>query len=768
MAKRKTGKKQHFSELRDQIVLPGIMSELPDVQFVAHLNRPPAPVAYRPPTHFPSFVNAKRVTLDAETHDPDLTTKGCGLMRKNAYVVGWAVQIEYDNGDVYKEYYPRAHDYGENCSAGSIDQWLADNLNDPNFHGEIVGANVCNYDGMFLHMAGVRPVNGKWRDIQWAEPLLNDCAPSYSLETLCKQYGLPGKERDYLTPLYGNNWIQHFREIHPAHARDYALADVDRPGRILDLQLPRLAAEKLTSLYELESRLTPFLHYMRKVGVRVDVPAAERFNDELSLMRDNEFDQLSAQVGFPVDYDNYGKRNQLVKIFDTLHIPYPMTEPTKRNPNGLPSFKKDWLDKLTEPAAKELIRARSFEKSRSTFVNGYILDHVIDGLIHCEFNPLRQIDDEEGKRGTASGRFSSTNPNLQNIPARDPFLGPILRAMFLPYVPGAEWWSLDYSQIEYRMLIHFAVLSKCIGADVAQKAYIDNPDMDYHTLTANLMEEPLVKVLLNAIWNGVLPEDWKKQIRKVAKNINFGLAYGMGVDKLSIALGLAYWDEKYKCWKAKPEALAIFAVYHKMNPYVKALNRKASKQAQLIGYIKTYLGRRSHFDTWELDIFGGEKYPAYPLEEAKSIYVGGNAKWTLLKDGRWESNQEMLDKEGSVCFDNYGNVRYKTLKRSLTHKALNRVLQGSAADMMKLAMVRMWEAGIFDEKVTNDIWAHLTVHDELDGSVLPTERGKKALAEVKHIMEICMPLKVPVLASGDCGINWYEALYGASHVESHV
>jgi DNA polymerase I-like protein with 3'-5' exonuclease and polymerase domains len=748
--------------------LPGMLVEQPVVEFVAHLNRPPVPEGYKIPTTFPNFVHAKRVTIDAETHDPELNTKGCGLMRGNAYVVGWAVQIEYSNGEVFKEYYPMRHDYGDNCSAVGVEQWLADNMNDPNFKAEIVGANVCQYDGMFMHMSNVRPINGQWRDIQWSEPLLDENAPSYSLESQCKKYGLPGKEYGDLTALYGPKWIQHFREVHPYHARGYALGDVDRPGRILDMQIPKLKKEKLLDLFHLESRLTPFLHYMRKVGVRVDKQAAENFNDELMIMRDAQFDHLSQQVGFPVSMENYGKRETLVKIFDTLRdqsiaaggdgsaFIYPYTEPTAKNPNGLPSFKKDWLDKIVDPTAKNLLTARSYEKSRSTFVEGYILDYIVNGRLHCEFNPLKQIDDEEGARGTASGRFSSTNPNLQNIPSRDPFLGPILRSMFLPE-EGADWWSLDYSQIEYRLLIHFAYLTKCIGADVARKAYMDNPKMDFHTLTAELMQEPLVKVMLNAIWNGVLPDDWKKQVRKIAKNINFGLAYGMGVDKLAVALGLAYWEPKYKCWKAKPEAKAILDTYHKMNPYVRAINKAATKQAQLVGYIKTYLGRRSRFEMWELDMFGSEKYPAYPLEEAKKMYVSDKANWHKDKRGYWVSDEPILDRDGNTCYDNFGEIRYKTLKRAGTHKALNRVLQGSAADMMKLAMVRMWEAGIFDEKVTNDIWCHLTIHDELDGSVLPTDRGKKALAEVRNIMETCMPLEVPVLTGGELGANWHEA-----------
>jgi DNA polymerase I-like protein with 3'-5' exonuclease and polymerase domains len=557
--------------------------------------------------------------------------------------------------------------------------------------------------------------------------------------------------------MYGEKvWIKNFGDVHPEHARGYVLGDVDRPGRILDMQYKKLEAEKLMPLYDLESRLTPFLHYMRKVGVRVNKTAAENFNDELAIMRDNKFDDLAEQVGFPVSYDNYGKRDTLVKIFDALKIQYPYTAPTAKKPNGQPSFKKEWLDTLTNENVRHLQGARSFEKSRSTFVAGYILDYIVGDRIHCEFNPLRQIDDEEGKRGAASGRFSACNPNLQNIPSRDPFLGPILRTMFIPE-PGAEWWSLDYSQIEYRLLIHFAYLSKCIGADVARNMYLNDPSTDFHVMSAKLMEEPLLKLLTNAIWKGVVPDDWAKQIRKIAKNINFGLAYGMGADKLARSLGLAKWDEKLKMWKATPEAISILNTYHERNPYVKAVNKLATSFAQKNGYIKTILARRSRFDTWEPDVFGEGRMPAYDLEAAKAAYTSGNASWHQDKRGYWISNEELKDGSGNPKYDNFGHVKYMTLKRAGTHKALNRVLQGSAADMMKLAMVRIWEAGIFDEKASNDIWCHLTVHDELDGSVLPTERGKKALAEVKHIMASCMPLKVPVMASGELGANWYEA-----------
>jgi DNA polymerase I-like protein with 3'-5' exonuclease and polymerase domains len=344
--------------------------------------------------------------------------------------------------------------------------------------------------------------------------------------------------------------------------------------------------------------------------------------------------------------------------------------------------------------------------------------------VHCEFHPLRRVDDDFGGgiNGTVSGRFSGTNPNLQNIPARDDGydleIGALCRSMFIAD-EGALWWSQDYSQIEYRFLVHYAVELHCKAAEAAQKEFCENPKADFHELCAKLVwhkdwAEVGRKLLAGEI-DDAKAKKLFKALRGPAKNLNFGLVYGMGVDKLAHSLGMVGPDGK-----PTKECLDLMAAYHAGAPFVKDLTKKCVEESIKNGFITTILGRRGRFNVWEpkFQEKGAKRELPLPEDEAR-------AKW--------------------------GNK----IKLSMTHKALNKRLQGSAADMMKLAMVNIWESGVLDKG--NDITCTLTVHDELNGSFVPSARGKAALAEIKRLMETAMVLHVPVLTSGSTGANWAEA-----------
>jgi len=186
----------------------------------------------------------------------------------------------------------------------------------------------------------------------------------------------------------------------------------------------------------------------------------------------------------------------------------------------------------------------------------------------------------------------------------------------------------------------------------------------------------------------------------------------MGVPKLATTLGLTNPDGS-----PTKKALDIMATYHERAPFIKAMYNMASKAAQSRGYVRTILGRRGHFDLWEPK-FGGLHQPAYPKQQALAAY---------------------------------GN----DIRRAETHKALNKVVQGSSADQLKKAMVDIWEAGLIYEGGPLDL--SITLHDELDGDVDPGAKGQEALAEVKRLMEGAIPLLVPVFADGHTGKNWAEA-----------
>lgn len=676
------------------------------------------PANYKLPTEFPSLRRAKRISLDFESHDESITNGIGPGWRRGAYPVGIGVAIiGKDWRPEFSEYYPLRHRVGPNIEAAKFYEYLANEL--AFFDGEIIGANLL-YEADGLSYQDVFAPFARWRDIQWAEALIDETSFSYKLDSLARKYLKQHKVTDELKMLYGDSYIERMRDCHPGHVRAYGLGDVELPALVLAEQNKILRKEKMDDLYDLECRLMPFLLYMRRLGVRVDLDKSTRFGETLTQKRDAALRDVTRLVGvrgFELTAENFEKPTTLAFVFDRLGIKYPLTA------TGKPSIKNVWLKRLDHPVGELLATANVCEKAKGTFIDGYIDKFAINGRVHCEFHPLRKVDDSTHKKnGAVSGRFSCVHPNLQNIPSRDDELdleiGPECRGMFIAD-EGADWWSQDYSQIEYRFLVHYAVALECAGASLPQKAFIENPDADFHELCAKLIwkdkwNDVQRRLDIGEIVKDVAKKLWKA-IRGPAKNLNFGMVYGMGKDKLAADLG-----ETNPDGTPNENALRIMAEYHAAAPFIKDLNKKLMNRAQEKGYAETILGRRRRFNFWEPKFTerGAPRPKSLPYEQAVAAYG-------------------------------------QKLKRSDTNIALNATLQGSAADLMKKAMVDMWEAGIFD--AGNDITCVLTVHDELNGSVLPTARGKESLRAVKHIMETAMKLHLPVLTSGSTGRTWAEA-----------
>lgn len=642
---------------------------------------PPVPdTGWTAPTEFPRLAGAPVVALDTETRDTELTTKGPGFRRdgdEGAHIVG----IACGTPDGGRWYFPMRHTIApeQNLDPGHVLAWARDNLCTP---GQTkVGANLM-YDVDALWSEGV-PVTGPFIDVQFAEALLDENRFSYSLENLLRDYFGSGKVkdelRDWVERAYGedDNYRANIWRAPPCLVGPYAEGDVDGPLRLWAEQEKKLAAEDLTELFQLETGLVEPLVHMRQRGVKIDLEYAKRLDDELTSAIALLDTQITAVAGRPISTTAAG---DLVRLFDAAGVAYP------RTPTGKPSFAKEFLERCGHPVALLVVERRKLAKYRDTFVRGYVLDLNVNGRLHALFHPLK--GDENG---TVSGRFSSSLPNLQNIPARDPVWGPKLRALFIPE-DGQLWGRHDWSQIEYRFLAHYA---RGPSGAVVRRQYQEDPNTDFHEMTLDMVAPA-------ADWDISTPE-LRKQRRKPVKNINFGLCYGMGQTKLANDLGLDARD-----------GADLFRSYHTAVPFVKATYDSVSAKARDRGWIKTVSNRRARFPLWE-PRFGrrdGED-KAMPYEKAVDAY-----------DGR--------------------------VVRALTHKALNRLLQGSAADLMKRAMYAMWQAGLHVEL------GHmlLTCHDETGHSVPQTPAGLEAFAEVKHIMETCMVLRVPIRADQSIGANW--------------
>jgi DNA polymerase I-like protein with 3'-5' exonuclease and polymerase domains len=505
-----------------------------------------------------------------------------------------------------------------------------------------------------------------------------------SLDVLGQKYLGNGKETadlyqwlsDWFGGAVGGGQRKHIYRAPPRLVGPYAEGDVDLPMRLAPILYQHLHNEGLTELFSMECRLIRLMVEMRLAGVTVDIPKAQLLADDLLAREKTLQEKLDYFAGQRVDINS---SSSLASAFDRFGIPYGKTA------KGAPSFTKDFLGLVNHPIGEIIREIRKLAKLRGTFIQSYLLDSHIDGKVYGQFHQLRGDDG-----GTRSGRLSSSTPNLQNIPSRDDELAPLIRGMFIPDYGHQQWRKYDYSQIEYRFLIHYAVGP---GSEEARRLFNAKPDTDYHEMALDLVGP-------EAGWDISTPELRKKHRRPI-KNINFGLIFGMGVPKLTASLGLS-----------PKEGKALFAAYHKGVPFAKPTMDACSEEASRAGIISTILGRKSRFDLWE-----------------PKKWQGDEASFGL-------SYQQAIMKYG-------GDIR-----RAYTHKALNRRLQGSAADLMKKAMLVCYESGIFAATGV----PRLTVHDELDFSD-PGGRDE-AFEAMKNVMETAIPLKIPVRADGECGPDW--------------
>ena len=600
------------------------------------------------PTEFPRLEAAKVICIDVETYDPHIKERGPGWATGDGHLVGIAVGTD----DGHRWYFPMRHEVGGgNLDPDMVLRWAKDELTRP---GQLkVGANLM-YDLGWLAAEGV-DVPGPYYDVQWAEALLDEHRTSYSLDAIALDYGLGGKMSNELyqwcSQAYGGKPDGRQRaNIYQAPAclvGPYAEGDVDLPLRIREQQVQKIEQLVLHDLLDLEHRLIPMLLAMRQRGVRI----REDWPDIRGRLA------AEAKKVAPAGVDIWSAAS-LAAYCDQKGIQYP------RTPKGAPSFVKGWLEKHLPDVA----RARKLDKACGTFFDGY-MGKAVDWRIHCEFHPLRS---DSG--GTVSGRFSSSNPNLQNIPSRDPELGPLIRGLFIPE-EGCLWAKLDYSQVEYRLLAHYA---RGRGADDVREAYRRDPTTDFHAHVAEM--------------SGLE--------RKPAKNLNFGMVYGQGLATTAATMGCSL-----------EEAEQFRQRYFDEAPFVKYTFDWVSRVAANRGYIRSIGGRIHRFPYWE------------PI-------------------GKW--NEGYLPR--AEAEEKWG----KRIRRARTHKALNALLQGSAADIMKMAMAQIWESGVCDVLGA----PHLTVHDELDFSMPDTPEGRDAILEVKRIMETCVKLNVPLVADVEIGPDW--------------
>ncbi len=596
---------------------------------------------WTPPAILPNLDTV--ISIDLETQDPNIKTLGPGYKRLDGKVVG--VALADKNTQVYL---PFGHLGGDNLDKDIVISYVKQSVKGAD---EIIMANA-TYDLGWLETLGVR-VSCPVRDVQVAEALIDEEKYTYSLDSISKKYLKKGKKEDGLkqaADMYEVLTKSEMWKLPARHVGKYAEADARLTYDVYQHQIPILKQQELWTVWELECELIPVLVYMSRQGVPVDLDAAEQLNNDLKIKESallKEFKHLD--IWSP---------QQLGKYCESLNLKVPRTE------KGNYSVSKDFLNTCEHPEVKKIQEVRSINRLRKVFVEDIILKQNHNGRIHADF---RQTASDEG--GTRSGRLSSSNPNMQQVPKRSD-IGKRIRSLYIAE-PGKLWCKADYSSQEPRLQVHYALLGQfgrpLPGAEDARLAFTRG--------------EKLYTFFEKATG---LPYD-------TCKMLCLGISYGMGKQKMARTLGIS--DELCTSTMRK---------FNKEAPFLKILFDNVMNKANRKGYIKTILGRRARFDFWT------HSFDETPVKH----YGHARSKW-----------------------------QGKNIFRAFTSKALNRLIQGSAADQAKVAMVNAYKAGM-------DL--RLPVHDEINAMV----NNEQESNQLKEIMEQAIPLKVPVVADIDLGGTW--------------
>lgn len=621
---------------------------------------------------YPDLSKEPYIQFDIETYDPNLLKKGTGVYRKDGFILGVAISGAPGSPS---EYYSLNHIDTTRSEAEKNKKYLTDILG-----SQIpkLGTNI-KYDLDWLeNFEGIK-VNGRLHDIQIAAPLLDEYRFSYSLENLAQDllgeskkndlpfkwalsHGLPVKKR--------SDAVKYLKDMPYNVVRPYALGDVDLPGRIFEIQKRQMEEQGLIEIYDLECKVIRVLLQMRKTGVRLDVDRLYRvgmaIKDEVYLKEQKLFKQLGRKVNIKSTKDKQW-------ILDKFGLEYPHNPPTKLMrekgvTKGNPCIDKNVLKSLKHWSAQAILELTHLKQLDSLYIGPY-MDLLVGDRIHCDFQQLRADDS-----GTVSGRFSGKNPNLQQVSAKkedeedvtNPLLkGKIIRDLFIPE-EGCVWNKNDWSQIEYRLISHYAMGP---GADLIREKYQNDPKTDYHSEVQRMAGFPM-----------------DEEYRKLAKTLNFGIAYSMGPSRMAKTYS---WDLEY--------AKELHTLYHSKVPFVRYTSNRVAAKAKQTGFVFTLLKRRARLDKETL-------------------------KFLETRDKQYKDRSYVM---------------------------FNRLIQGSAADLMKLAMVQAYEKGLFDT-----LPLHITVHDELDVSMPKTKEGFEVALELKNTMENCVKLRVPIISDAEYGKTW--------------
>lgn len=675
---------------------------------------------WKRPSELPDLTRVEELGLDTENKDDGLANGlGPGWVTRQGRVLGVGVSW---NGGRDKIYVPVSHPDTDNFPKEQVSRWLKDlTQRVPRLFFQNAPYDI----GWLEADLGVPVPEGRIHDIGAMAVLIDEgVRGGFSLEAIAQRCGVPGKDETLLREAahaYGirptneaiksNMWRLPARYVGPYGEQDPA--STLQCGHVM---LPELVRQGLLQAYQLEMDLIPMVHAMRKRGIRLDVEHCEKSRDELLEERNRALQELQRRLGGrALTIADLREQRWIRGAFHDQQVQYNEKE-------GKASFERDWMRQgyvgRYEPGRQghwlpQLIaRAKQCHDAADKFIQGFLLSFAHfnghDSRIHASVN---QFKNEEG--GTRTHRFSYSDPPLQQMPSRPEIflkewtltadIARMIRGAFLPE-RGEKWFSPDYSQQEYRLIVEYAVRLGCSKAREALEKYQRDPNTDFHNMVV----------------------DMTGLIRQRAKDCNFAKSYGAGRDKFASMTGMEV-----------EEAVAVMTQYDEEMPFVKQLMTRCTKAADRRGYIVMLDGARMHFNMWEAawltreerDRGWREQFPmdACPLEEARSRTQDAKHPWFGAR-----------------------------LKRAFTHKAGNALIQGGAARMGKLAMRDMWRNGFVPL---------LQIHDEFPLSIAKERDGQRAaqlMRDVGHQFDARVPFRV----DEEYGRNWADAKHTWKEAEA--
>lgn len=650
---------------------------------------------WQTPDVLPDLRGRGDIAIDTETRDDTLSLgRGPGWV----YRAGWVCGVSMACAD-RAVYIPVRHPDSRCHDHDAVGRWIRDHYVSTD---RKIFQNAPYDMGWILSEWDIGPPD-KIDDTMAMAYIIDEMWPDRSLDGLCKWQGVPGKDEKTLrlvAEAYGCDPKKDLWRLPARYVGAYAEQDARSTLLLAGKFRSQIAAQQLEDAYQLECDLLPMVLEMRRRGIRIDMDRAARTRDELLLKRDETLAELTRKIGGrALTIDDLNSPSMMSDLFSRESIAVPRTE--KNNP----SFTTDWMEKHDHWLPQLATVALKYHDAGHKFVGSYIMEYTSSGRIHAE---IRQYKDERG--GTRTSRFAYSNPPLQQMPSRHPKIAKMIRSLFLPE-DGEVWGALDYSQQEFRLMVHFANVCHMAGVEAAVRMYNEDPKTDFHNLASELTKLP----------------------RRKAKDVNFAKAFGAGKDKFALMTGMTV-----------EEAVAVMGQYDRELPFIHRLSEFCQKRAQARGFIRLIDGARARFDRWEPRWIDWKKMREHMVEVNWPDMPINPCYWD-------EAVARTRDKRHFW----YG----ERLQRSRTHTAMNSLIQGSAARQTKMAMRQCWREGIVPL---------LQMHDELSSS-FSEEATARRMQQI--MIEVC-PLTVPVRVDAEFGVNWgtakedKESGYGATFTEA--